>query len=227
MTFKFKSPDVYLRNRVEARLQDNRSGLFVVLEDRGDGVGEDDQVYPDGSKVDDNWVINPVHLREGKFIAALPDVDVSKIKVRRSPTGIVVLDAPNYGMVGFGDKRETNLGDAWQYDRMGALNPLYIQALVAQLQHYVKPECEKEWIGINPDYDTGIDFSSVVPHYTSEHTKTVHHMKYDAPDIGVHGPFMEVPVPRGGPGKKVFKFDEKGELNPRFLQMRRAVVRWG
>jgi len=229
MSFKFKSPDPYLRERVETRLRNNRSGLLVVLEDRGDGMEEDDQVYPDGSRVDKHWVIPSAHLKEGKYLASFPTIDVSEIKIRRTPTGKAVLDAPNYGLKGFGSKLETSSGDAWEFDRMGEFNPLYVQAHVAMSQHRIKLESEKEWVGINPDYDTGIDFSQIVPHYPpgiAEAQKSNHIMKFDAPDLGISGCYMEIPPGKPEAGKKIFKFDEKGELNPRFLQMRRSVVRW-
>lgn len=175
-----------------------------------------------------DYHINPVHKSSpGWEFRLLPGCDLSKIVVKRNENGKVIYDAPNYGFPGFGDKLETPLGDAWQYDRFGHINPLYAQAFRALHEIYIKPEHLKEWVGINPDYDQGIDFSIVNPHWQpsiSLSSRHGHNMTLDAPDTGVSGPQYQ--HPRHREKKLVYKFDNKGELNPLFVQIRRSLVKW-
>jgi hypothetical protein len=155
------------------------------------------------------------------------------VSVFRDKNQKVVYDQPNYGLKGFGSKMETSAGDVWEFDRLGNLNPLYIQARKASEERYVKPEHLKEWVGVNPDYDQGIDFNLVNGHFFVSGHAAPRGWCYDrkaltpkvvftAPDTGVSGPQYRHP----SANKMVYKHDDHGELNPLFVQIRRSMVRW-
>jgi hypothetical protein len=195
-------------------------------------IGETPDSVGNGAEMEvelrNDYHINPVFKSNpGWELNFLPGCDISKVVVKRNESGEVIYDAPNYGFSGFGGKLETPLGDAWQYDRYGHINPLYAQAFRAAHEIYIKPEHLKKWVGINPDYDHGISFDAVYPHWpngTTLSSRTGRNMLLDAPDTGVSGPQYQ--HPRHTEKKLVYKFDNKGELNPLFVQIRRSIVKW-
>jgi len=224
---EFKNGEIY--HRPLDPNDASRAGLSVILESG------------DSSLADRSYVLNydaDYHLLPlgESHDVILPGADIDSVRVLRDSLGSVVWEGvPNYGMEKYGDFIETPVGTAWKYDRFGDYNPLYVYALRASKEVYVKPESKKRWIGVNPDYDQGIEFDRVCTHFKGAGKHQIHSFGRGksgtqfpdmyAPDLGVAGPAYLMPI-RGDQVKPIYKFDAKGDINPLFLQIRRSKVTW-
>jgi len=153
------------------------------------------------------------------------------VVVHRDHEGKPIWRQPNLGVPKFGRALKTPKGTAWEFDRYGAINPLFMEAIKIFGEKRLDPgareiaEHNSHKFNFDPVLDGGINFDKVVIHYNAGIPRRIN-VVFDAPNTGTCGPSVQYDGYKFGQ-VKVYKFDDSEELNPLFVQIRKVMIFFG